>query len=219
MKENLFPEHVSGGIKVLNDEKILEFKKSTSSGYDEAEIVLENSSNETVISKIYINNYKHFKCSPIISIINKNSRKNFKVIIDDKNYKVSDNDIFLIISYPVNPGDNLEKLDESSLNGFFKNNSLKEKGKKLYLVGYKKEENQIKENSEGDELTDKIKELEKQVYEQKENENIEKDKVKKTYQEIKQKVNRKMSNVNYIYVGLIVLGVAFIAYKLFKKSK
>ena len=215
MKENLFPEN----IKVLNDEKILEFKKSISSGYDEAEIVLENSSNETVISKIYINNYKHFKCSPIISIINKNSKKNFKVIIDDKNYKVSDNDIFLIISYPVNPGDNLEKLDESSLNEFFKNNSLKEKGKKLYLVGYKKEEKQIKENSEGDELTDKIRELEKQVYEQKENENIEKDKVKKTYQEIKQKVNRKMSNVNYIYVGLIILGVAFIAYKLFKKSK
>ena len=104
-------------VKVLNPEKILEFKRSSSSNMDEAEIIIENISQENSISKIYINNYSHFKCIPNIVMINKNSSKKIKVVVDDKNYKVSNSDVFLIISHPVK-----EQVDDANLNTFFKNN-------------------------------------------------------------------------------------------------
>ena len=70
MEENTVAEKKEF-IKVLNPEKILEFKKNNSSGLDEAEIVIKNNDqNNTVISKIYINNFNHFKCFPNIAIIN-----------------------------------------------------------------------------------------------------------------------------------------------------
>ncbi len=216
MKESISPEKGSEeNIKVLNKEKILEFKKNVSSGLDEAEIILENNSGETFISKIYINNYKYFKCSPNITIINKNSTKKIKVIIDDKNYKITDYDIFLIISHPVQEDNNLQNLEPKKLDEFFKNNSFKEKGQKLYLVGYKNEEKKIEKKSEDDELMNKIKELEKQVYEPKDNNDTY---TSKNYQEIKSMINKNKSSINYFYIGLLVLGGAFIMYKLFKKS-
>jgi hypothetical protein len=150
-------------VKVLNPEKVLEFKKNNSSDMDEAEIIIENISQENIISKIYINNYSHFKCTPNIVMINKNSPTKIKVVVDDKNYKVSNSDVFLIISHPVK-----EQVDDGNLNTFFKNNSsFKEKGQKLFLIGYKKEE-KIDNASKDDKLINKIKELEKQVFEKSE---------------------------------------------------
>ena len=73
MEENTISKKLEF-IKVLNPEKILEFKRNNSSGFDEAEIVIKNiEKDNNVISKIYINNFNHFKCSPNISVINKNS--------------------------------------------------------------------------------------------------------------------------------------------------
>ena len=40
----------------------------------------------------------------------------------------------------------------------------------------------------------------------------------KKYQEIKSMINKNKSSINYFYIGLLVLGGAFIMYKLFKKS-
>jgi hypothetical protein len=216
-------------IKVGNKEKILEFKNNSDSGYDEAEIILENNAEEDIIiSKVYINNYSHFKCSPNIAILNKNSTQKLKVIVDDKNYKVSESDIFLIISHPIKE-ESIQKYNNKQLNDYFKsNNSFKEKGQKLYLIGYKKEEKLKGKKTERDELMNKIRELEKQVYDRKE---ADEDNNNNSYEindkennnnnskttKIEKKVDNRKNTMNYIYIGLLVLGGAFILYKLLKK--
>ena len=154
-------------IKILNKEKVLEFKKNISSGLDESEIILKNLSQENIISKIYVNNFNHFKCLPNIIILNKDSIQKIKVIIDDKNYQVSESDIFLIISHPINGKDALSSMDDKKLNEYFKNNLFKEKGQKIFMIGYK-EETENKNKINNDELINKINELEKKVFEQKE---------------------------------------------------
>ena len=215
MEENTFPEKKEF-IKVLNPEKILEFKKNNSSGFDEAEIVVKNNGQDnTVISKIYINNFNHFKCYPNIAIINKNSTKKIKVIVDDKKYKATDSDIFLIISHPIQEEGSIKNLDDKKLNEYFKNNSFKENGQKLYMVGYTKREEE-KRNLKNDELIKKIRELEKQAFDQqeKEEENENKEKVIET-----KPFTKKTNNMNYFYIGLLVLGSAYILYKIFKKNK
>ena len=153
-------------IKVLNPEKVLEFKKNDSN-LDEAEIVLENIDQENIIiSKIYINNFSHFKCSPNIIVLNKNSTKKIKVIVDDNNYKVSNSDIFLVISHPIKDQENVNDMDDKKLNDYFKGDkSFKENGQKLYLIGYKKEDKKSVNISKDDKLLNKIRELEKQVFE------------------------------------------------------
>ena len=204
-------------VKVLNPEKVLEFKRNSSSDMDEAEIIIENISQENIISKIYINNYSHFKCTPNIVMINKNSPTKIKVVVDDKNYKVSNSDVFLIISHPVK-----EQVDDGNLNTFFKNNSsFKEKGQKLFLIGYKKEE-KIDNVSKDDKLINKIKELEKQIFEKSEediNDKNEDNKIKEKEGEIKPpNLNNKNNNNNYYILGGILLLVgSILLYRLLKK--
>ena len=142
-------------IKVINKEKVLEFKYDENSGFEESEIILENKTQENIISKIYINNYKYFKCSPNILIITKNSISKIKVMMDNKDYLISNSDIFLIISHPID--NSFKEFDPKKLNEYFKNNELKEKGRKVFLVAYKKRI-QNKEKKNDDELIKKIKE-------------------------------------------------------------
>ena len=202
-------------VKVLNTEKVLEFKRNSSSDMDEAEIIIENISQENSISKIYINNYSHFKCTPNIVMINKNSSKKIKVVVDDKNYKVSNSDVFLIISHPVK-----EQVDDGDLNTFFKNNiSFKENGQKLFLIGYKKEK-KIDNESKDDKLINKIKELEKQVFEKSEEEISDKkedSKIKEKEGEVKPPSDKNNSNNYFILGGLLLLVVSILLYKLLKK--
>ena len=227
--EETIPEKKMDYIKVLNPEKVLEFKYNESTGLDEAEIIIENICQENIISKIYINNYSYFKCVPNITIINKNSSKKIKVIKDDKKYEVSDSDVFLIISHPVNDN-NAKDLDEKNLNEFFKKNSFKEDGQKVFMIGYKKEIECKKSND--DELIKKIKELEKQVYDQKEEfeeskkekinkiiDETKKEKINKIIDETKETGSKNYNIVNYICISLLVLGGSFLLYKLFKKNK
>ena len=61
-------ENVNEYIKVLNKEKVLEFKLNKNSGFEESEIIIQNNHQKNIISKIYINNYKNFKCSKNIVI-------------------------------------------------------------------------------------------------------------------------------------------------------
>ena len=204
-------------VKVLNPEKVLEFKRNSSSDMDEAEIIIENISQENIISKIYINNYSHFKCTPNIVMINKNSPTKIKVVVDDKKYKVSNSDVFLIISHPVK-----EQVDDGNLNTFFKNNSsFKEKGQKLYLIGYKKEE-KIDNVSKDDKLINKIKELEKQVFEKSEediNDKNEDNKIKEKEGVIKPPTlsNKNNNNNYYILGGILILVGSILLYRLLKK--
>ena len=205
-------------IKALNPEKILEFIKNNSSGFYESEIVIKSiDQDNTVISKIYINNYNHFKCFPNIALINKNSTKKIKVIVDDKKYKATDSDIFLIISHPIQEEGSIKNFDVKKLNEFFKNNSFKEKGQKLYMVGYTKTEEINKRNLKNDDFINKINELERQVFEQqeKDEEILNNEKISKT----KPSLSNKINSMNYLYIGLLVLGGAFILYKIFKKNK
>ena len=164
-------------IKVINKEKVLEFKLNKNSGFEESEIIIENISNQNIISKIYINNYKQFKCSPNILTLQKNSTSKIKVTMDNKGYTISNSDVFLIISHPL---ENSEEIsDPKKLNEIFMNNNYKEKGQKVFLVGYKKKEKH--EEKKEDELVKKIKELEKEVLEGVFKEEIKKEKeIKKT---------------------------------------
>ena len=211
-------------IKVLNPEKVLEFKKNDSN-LDEAEIVLENIDQENIIiSKIYINNFTHFKCSPNIIVLNKNSTKKIKVIVDDNNYKVSNSDIFLVISHPIKDQENVNDMDDKKLNDYFKGDkSFKENGQKLYLIGYKKEDKKSVNISKDDKLLNKIRELEKQVFEHDEKTISQKKEEKEV--EINEKTGPKQNDIKnynknnnlYIYLGLFFLIGSIILYKLFKK--
>ena len=161
-KNNIEEEKSKEYIKILNKEKVLEFKLNQKSGFDESEIIVKNICEKNIISKIYINNRKYFKFNPNIFLLPKNSEKKIKVVMDNKDYIISNKDIFLIISNII---DTEEKIDENNLDDFFKKNSCKEKGQKVFLYGYKKYEKKIKNNPDNDQLIKKIKELEKEVFE------------------------------------------------------
>ncbi len=232
-------------IKVLNKEKILEFKLNPKSGFEESEIIIKNSSKENIISKVYINNYKQFKCYPSILTIQKNATCKIKIIMDDKDYTISNSDVFLIISHPFEYSEEIS--DEKKLNEIFKNKNLKEKGQKEFLVGYKKKEKH--EEKKEDELVKKIKELEKEVLEdvtKEEKEKIEElgkevledvtEEEKEKFKELankaledvkKEEIERgkdnnnktnKSSYVNYLIIfGLLVFIINFFLLKYFKK--
>ena len=178
---------------------------------DGAEIIIENISQENIISKIYINNYSHFKCIPNIVMINKNSSKKVKVVVDDKNYKVSNSDVFLIISHPVK-----EQVDDGNLNTFFKNNSFKENGQKLFLIGYKKEE-KVDNSSKDDKLINKIKELEKQVFEKSKEEMSDKNEESKIGERKIKPPSDKINNSYYILGGILLLAGSILLYRMLKK--
>ena len=178
-------------IRILNKEKVLEFKYNNQSGFDESEIIIQNTSEENIISKIYINNYKNYKCSPNIIITSQNSTSKIKVTMDNKNYTISNSDIFLIISHPMD--NSLKESDLQKLNEYFKNNEFKEKGQKIFLVGYKKEIQ--KKEKKDDELIKKIKELEKEVFDD--------INIIKSKEETITSTNSKSS----IYVYLIIFGL------------
>ena len=226
-------ENQSQYIKVLNKEKVLEFQLNQITGFDESEIIFQNISQKNIVSKIYINNYKHFKCSPNIISLSKNSTVKIKVIKDDKNYTLTNSDIFLIISHPM---DNQQEKDEKKLNEIFKNNGYKDQGQKIFLVGYKKSEEK-KENKE-DELVKKIKELEKEVFEKAKVDNVEikkeiKNDVKTEIKnEIKNDIKTEIRNeipktekqstsiITYLIIlGLLVLVFNFFLAKFIKKEK
>jgi len=204
-------------VKVLNKEKVLEFKKNIFSSYENSEIILQNISNYNIISKIYINNYTHFKCQPNIVILNKNATKKIKVIIDDEKYNVCESDVFLIISHPITDEEILNTKDNKKLNEYFKNNSFKEKGQKIFLIGYKNEKEKSK-NVKNDELINKIKELEKQVYDQKriKEKNIKKINDKNS-EKLSHEVNKNSNIMLYMCISLLILSGAFILYRFFKK--
>ena len=194
-------------IKVLNKEKVLEFKLNKNSGFEESEIIIENISNQNIISKIYINNYKQFKCSPNILTLQKNSTSKIKVTMDNKGYTISNSDVFLIISHPL---ENSQEISEQKkLNEIFMNNNYKEKGQKVFLVGYKKKE--IHEEKKEDELVKKIKELEKEVLEGDFKEEMKKEK------EIKKTNLFSCSTYLIIYVFLVPI-INFFILKYFKNQ-
>ena len=193
-------------IKILNKEKVLEFKNNNQSGYDESEIIIQNISNENIISKIYINNYKNYKCTPNIIITSQNSTSKIKVTMDNKDYTILNSDIFLIISHPVD--NSFNESDSKKLDEYFKNNGFKEKGQKIFLVAYKKVTQ--KKEKKDDELIKKIKELEKEVFD-----DIEEVKTEET-----NSISNSKSSSIYIYLivfGLLVFIVNSLLAKLLKK--
>ena len=97
--------------------------------------------------------------------------------------------------------------------------SFKENGQKLFLIGYKKEE-KIDNESKDDKLINKIKELEKQVFEKSEEEISDKNedsKIKEKEGEIKPPSDKNNSNNYYILGGLLLLVASILLYKLLKK--
>ena len=197
-------------IKILNKEKVLEFKNNNQSGYDESEIIIQNISNENIISKIYINNYKNYKCIPNIIVTSQNSISKIKVTMDNKDYTILNSDIFLIISHPVD--NSFNESDPKMLNEYFKNNGFKEKGQKIFLVAYK-EVIQKKEKKD-DELIKKIHELEKEVFD-----DIEEVKTEETNNNINN-INKPKSSSIYVYLvvfGVLVFFINSLLSKLLKK--
>ena len=198
-------------IKILNKEKVLEFKNNNQSGYDESEIIIQNVSNENIISKIYINNYKNYKCIPNIIVTSQNSISKIKVTMDNKDYTILNSDIFLIISHPVD--NSFNESDPKMLNEYFKNNGFKEKGQKIFLVAYK--EVIQKKDKKDDELIKKIHELEKEVFD-----DIEEVKTEETNNNINDNINKPKSSSIYVYLivfGLLMFFVNNLLAKLLKK--
>ena len=191
-------------IKILNKEKVLEFKSNHKSGFEEAEIIIQNITQEDIISKIYINNYKNFKVIPNIIISPKNSTSKIKVMMDNKDYTISNSDVFLIISHPI---ENTKTIDKKNLNEYFKNNEFKEKGEKVFLVGYKKgEEKKDKNKCKDGDLIKRIKELEKEVF----------DDAGKDINVIKNESGS--SYITYLILfSLLVFAISLIISKFFKK--
>ena len=201
MEENL-KEPSQNFIKILNKEKVLEFKLNQKSGFEESEIIIQNISEGIVLSKIYINNFKNFKCNPNVLSLSKNSTIKIKVTKVNKDYEISNSDVFLIVSYQ--PENSKEIFDEKKINEIFKNNEIKEKGQKVYLIGYKMNNKKNEEkNKNEDELVKKIKELEKEVFEE-----------GKIDEEIPMKIgdekNIKRKNSNFIYLIIFSL-LVFVA--------
>ena len=97
-KNNIEEEKSKEYIKILNKEKVLEFKLNQKSGFDESEIIVKNICEKNIISKIYINNQKYFKFIPNIFLLPKNSDKKIKVVMDNKDYIISNKDIFPSVS-------------------------------------------------------------------------------------------------------------------------
>ena len=79
--------------------------------------------------------------------------------MDNKDYLISNSDVFLIISHSID-----NSIETKNLNEFFKSNGLKEKGEKVFLIGYKKSEEKKERNKREEELIKRIKELEKEVF-------------------------------------------------------
>ena len=209
MEENL-KEPSQNFIKILNKEKVLEFKLNQKSGFEESEIIIQNISEGIVLSKIYINNFKNFKCNPNVLSLSKNSTIRIKVTKVNKDYEISNSDVFLIISYQ--PENSKEIFDEKKINEIFKNNEIKEKGQKIYLIGYK--EHEKNEEKTKDDLVKKIKELEKEVFE-----GEEKDKDKVTKAEEKRNEKRKDSYfIYFVFFCFFVFIVNFFVMKYLNKK-
>ena len=85
------------------------------------------------------------------------------------------------------------------------------------MIGYKNEKEKSK-NVKNDELINKIKELEKQVYEQKgiKEKNIKK-RNDKNSEKLSPEVNKNSNIMLYMCISLLILSGAFILYRLFKK--
>ena len=127
--------------------------------------------------------------------------------MDNKDYTISNSDIFLIISHPVD--NSLKDSDSQKLNEYFKNNEFKEKGQKIFLVAYKKRIE--KKEKKDDELIKKINELEKEVFD-----DIEEVKT----EEIDSNISNSKSTSIYVYLiifGLLVFIVNSLLAKLLKK--
>ena len=81
---NLTPVHID---LAGSYEKYIDLNSST--GFDEAEITIENNAKDSmVISKIYINNYSHFKCVPNIAVINKSNIDSYKNTMNISSKKI-----------------------------------------------------------------------------------------------------------------------------------
>jgi len=218
----MIEENNQNDLKILNYEKVLEFK-ANQDGFDEAEISLKNESNKnSFLCKIYINNYTHFKCQPNIINIPQSSSAKIKVLSNDINYKISESDIFLILSLPIEDESSLLNKDNKQLDIFFKDNG-KDKMVKLFLIGNKKEkEKQLKK----DEYIEKIKNLEKEVFEKQEKEQIEPKSDKKDVNpepkkilETKTNLKNTSSSSKYtlLVFSLIIISLSILLFKILKK--
>lgn len=207
-------------VKTLNHEKILNFSKNTKTNTIESEILFENISDKKVITKVYINNYLNFKCSPNIIVTLPKSKNKIKVFLSNTEHKISISDIFLLLTHPIN--DDINDSDDVKLNELFKNNkNFKEKGQKLFLTAFSEDENininNINEENKN-ELIEKIKELEKKLYKQPEN--VKKDeKLNKKKENVENQQKGNMNNT-YVYIGLGILALvgSIILYKVLKKK-
>lgn len=218
-------------IKILNKEKVLEFKTNEKTNSTEAEISLENNTDQPLISKIYINHHKHFKCSSTVIITSPKSKNNVKVFLTNNQHNITNEDIFLILSHPLIEKLNINEIDNKKADEIFKSNKIyKEKGQKIFLVCYHdKKEEIIKDEDDKSELMNKIRELQKQLY--KEPESMKKEEKKKEIENKKgiennknedsKNGNKESKNSTYIYVGLgiLVLAGSYFIYKMLKKSK
>ena len=218
----MIEENNQNDLKILNYEKVLEFK-ANQDGFDEAEISLKNESNKnSFLCKIYINNYTHFKCQPNIINIPQNSSAKIKVLSNDINYRISESDIFLILSLPIEDESSLLNKDNKQLDIFFKDNG-KDKMVKLFLIGNKKEkEKQLKK----DEYIEKIKNLEKEVFEKQEKEQIEPKSDKKDVNpepkkilETKTNLKNTSSSSKYtlLVFSIIIISLSILLFKILKK--
>ena len=218
----MIEENNQNDLKILNYEKVLEFK-ANQDGFDEAEISLKNESNKnSFLCKIYINNYTHFKCQPNIINIPQSSSAKIKVLSNDINYKISESDIFLVLSLPIEDESSLLNKDNKQLDIFFKDNG-KDKMVKLFLIGNKKgKEKQLKK----DEYIEKIKNLENEVFEKQEKEQIEPESDKKDMNpepkntpEIKTNLKNTSSSSKYtlLVFSLIIISLSILLFKILKK--
>lgn len=210
-------------IKVINKEKVLEFKKDEKKNSTEAEISLENNTDEPIISKIYINHHKHFKCSSNVFITPRKSKNKIKVFLTDNEHNITTEDIFLIVSHPLFEKININEIDNKKADEIFKNNkTYKEKGQKIFLLCYFEKKEEIIDEVDKSELIKKINELQKILY--KEPETIKKEELKNKGIENNNKnknENKENKNSTYIYIGIgiLVLAGSIFIYKMLKKNK
>ena len=207
-------------IKSLNPGKILNFTKNIQTNTIESEIFFENVTEQKIITKVYINSYLNFKCSPNIIITPPKSKNKVKVFLTNSGHKITISDVFLLITHPLN--DNIDESDNSKLNELFKSHkSFKESGQKLFLTAFTEDENINTNNvneQDNSELIEKIKELEKKLYTPPED-IYKKEEINKEKEIIE---NQKKDNKNntYIYIGLGILALvgSIILYKFLKKK-
>lgn len=212
-------------VKSLNLGNVIEFTKNQKSNkYKyEGSIKIKNLTNQIVLSKLYINdNNKKYITSKNIMILPPEKEGFIKIFTSHNSNKVSNEDHFLIISYPNEEKIEINDIDKA--NSIFKSKKFKAKGQKLFFIGYNEENEIFEEKGKNDTLLEQIKEIEKKVYlsEEKRNEREKEDnndnKEPKYYEKTKEKSSSNYNN-KLLYIGLGVMLISFGLYFGFRKFK